>query len=447
MGELSARLYRSLQGGRETPVLAFGKRLDEGRAMQRTNRNWLPHYSHPNSLLPRIQETRALFSRPPYPFPEFVGKAMAFLNSNHVKKMGFEFDPKSGLPCKWKCSDESLYGVDLALYAQTGHYPFNKGLIGGRFNKGSLGAAVHHAPTNLDFGGSHVGYVPGPDGGTFGRVWRPLQGERSSNCGYLMAILRPFQREYDDATENILVYQPPGEKVIISVPNEFVQPNWSARRVKLLVDTETLTAGEVEYARNKLHTHTPSGRTLFYLSGQFLDGLRSHDVAASLVSDRPTPIGEHLTHPFFNVFDVDTEVDPHGLPKERLFLYMKYILAARHAPPPLKAAIINTNIEQNHLTDTIRAARFSPYAFASFSGVFVDFWDDAKGRYAVLFQPLAIAIKPAGAPREFELMPDEIHHRFATLKTAEPVIPMKNVLRNADLEGPSQQFTFNPEHR
>ncbi|MBW2459573.1 MAG: hypothetical protein JRI68_34080 [Deltaproteobacteria bacterium] len=415
--------------------------------MRRTNRTWLPSYSHPEGLLPKIQETRALFSRRPYPFPEFVGKAVAFLNSGHVKKMGFQYDPKKGLPCKWKCSDESLYVVDLALYAQTGHYPFDKGLIGGRFNASALGAAVHHASTNLDFGGSHVGYVPGPKGGTFGTVWRPLQGERSSNCGYLMALLRPFRREYSDATENILIYQPPGEKVIVSVPNEFVQPNWSARRVKLLVDTETLTAGEVEYVRNKAHTHTPSGRTLFYLSAQFLDGLRSHDVAAALVGESPRRIGAHLTHPYFNIFDVDTEVDAHGLPKERLLLYMKYILAARHAPPPLKAAIINTNIEQNHLTDTIRAERFSHCSFASFSGVFVDFWDDEKGRYAVLFQPLAIAILPAGAPREFELMPDEIHHRFAKLKPAEPVVPMANVLRGNDFGRSAEQFTFDPENR
>ncbi len=415
--------------------------------MQRTNRIWLPRYSHPDGLLPKIQETRVLFSRPPYPFAEFVGKAIAFLQSDQVSKMGFDYDPKKGLPCKWKCSDESLYGVDLVLYAQTGHYPFNKGLIGGRFNKGSLGAAVHHAPTNLDFGGSHVGYVPGPNGGTFGKVWRPLQGERSSNCGYLMALLRPFQREFDDATQNILVYQPPGEKVIVSVPNEFVQPNWSARRVKLLVDTETLTAGEVEYVRNKPHTHTPSGRTLFFLSSRFLDGLRSHDVAAALVSEKPTPIGEHLTHPFFNVFDVDTEVDAQGLPQERLLLYMKYVLAARHAPPPLKAAIINTNIEQNHLTDTIRAERFSPYSFASFSGVFVDYWNDRLGQYSVLFQPLAIAIKPAGARREVELMPDEINHLFKPLKPAESVIPMENVLQDTNFERTVAPFTFDPEHR
>jgi len=412
--------------------------------MHRTNRIWLPPYCQPEGLLPKIQETRALFSRPPIPFPDFVGKAVAFLQSDHVQQMGFSYDPKKSLPCKWKCSDESLFGVDMALFAQTGHYPFDKGVIGGRFNAGALGAAVHHAPTNLDFGGSHVGYVPGPDGGTFGSVWRPLQGAPSSNCGYLTALLRPFRREYDDACENILVYQPPGEKVIVSVPNEFVQPNWSARAVKLLVDTDTLTEGEVEYQRDKLHTHTPSGRTLFYLSQRFLDDLSAAEGSA-LIDEHPCPIGSHLTHGYFNIFDADAEVDAVGLPKERLVLYMKYILAAQHAPPPLKAAIINTNIEQNHLTDTIRAEKWSPYSFASFSGVFVDFWDEVKGRYAVLFQPLAIAIKPAGAHREFELMPDEIHHRFAKLEPAEPVVPMEDVLRDSDFERSLQQFTFDPE--
>ena len=62
-----------------------------------------------------------------------------------ARDAGFTQDPGAALPCKWKCADESLFGVDLAIYAFTGQYPFDKGLIGGRINEPSIAAAVHHA--------------------------------------------------------------------------------------------------------------------------------------------------------------------------------------------------------------------------------------------------------------------------------------------------------------
>jgi len=394
-------------------------------------------------MLPKVQETRSLFTRKPYAFPDFIGKAIAFLKSEEVRSMGFEVDPSRTLPCKWKCSDECLYGVDLAIYAQTGGYPFDKGRIGGIFNGESLEAAVHHGPINIDFGGSHVGYVAGDGDGSFGTIWRPQRGVHSSDCGHLSGLLAPFVREYDDAIKNVLVYQPPGEKVIVSVPNEFLQPNWSARSIKLLVDTDTLAEGEVEYDQGLPYTHTPIGRSLFYASRRFLDSLKPNE-RALLASADPTPIGAALSHGFFNIFDVNAELDAHELPTERLLVYMKYILAAKHAPPPLKAAIINANIEHNHLTDSVRVPAYRPYSFASFSGVFLDLFDYEQGRYATLFQPLAVAIKPANRMREYELLPDEIHHRFDGLKAAEPVIPMGDVLRSASFDHWVEQFSFDP---
>ena len=121
----------------------------------------------PDSLLPSVQETIILFQEPPYLFQDFVGKAISFLQSDFVQKMGFTYDPKTALPCKWKCADESVFGVDLCLYAYTGHYPFDKGSLGGLFNA-RLPARRGGAPlqVNIDFGGSHVGYRPDDGGGT-----------------------------------------------------------------------------------------------------------------------------------------------------------------------------------------------------------------------------------------------------------------------------------------
>jgi len=412
--------------------------------MHRTNRLWLPDYCSPDGLLPKVQETRSLFANRPYAFPDFVGRAFAFLQSKEVRTMGFEFDSAKALPCKWKCPDESLFGADLALYAQTGHYPFNKGKLGGGFNEKALGAAVHHGPINIDFGGGHVGYMPGKKGGTFGQVWRPQNNAPSANCGYLTSLTVGFMSVYDDAINNIFVYQPPGDHVFIDVPNEYTQPSWSSMPIKLLVDTDTLTNGEVDYVPSSAQTHCPIGRTLFYLSDAFLEGLTA-DERVRLMTPEPSPVGRSLTPRFFNIFNIDAELDSYGLPRQRLLPYMKYIIAARHAPPLLKAAIINTNIEHNRLTDTTRTEAYRNYAFASFSGVYIDLYDETSGRYGVLYQPLAIAIKPAGRKREIELLPEEIHERFAKIKPAVPAIPMEDVMRTASFSSWTDAYTFKVE--
>ena len=66
--------------------------------MTQTTRNWLPVYCHPDSLLPAVQETIILFSRPPYLFQDFVAKAIAFLRSDTARKMGFDYNPATALP-------------------------------------------------------------------------------------------------------------------------------------------------------------------------------------------------------------------------------------------------------------------------------------------------------------------------------------------------------------
>ena len=41
--------------------------------MTLTNRNWLPVYCDPRSILPTVQETIILFNAKPYLFLDFVG--------------------------------------------------------------------------------------------------------------------------------------------------------------------------------------------------------------------------------------------------------------------------------------------------------------------------------------------------------------------------------------
>jgi hypothetical protein len=409
-----------------------------------SNRSWVPAYCDPRSFLPAVQETIILFAQPPYLFQDFVGKAIAFLRSEAVRKMGFGFDPRTALPCKWKCSDESVFGVDLCLYAFTGHYPFDKGKIGGCFNQGSLGAAVHHCATNVDFGGSHVGYVPGPDGGSFGRITRPLhEREHSTDCGYLMALLAPFKGIYDDACRNILFFAEEG-RALVSIPNEFVQPSWSSQQIKLLVDLERMTLGAVPYDVRKAFTHKLAGRSLFYVHPAFLEALPAEARARFQTCER-VPIGQELTAETFSIFDSRAELCD-GVPTQRLLPYVKYILASKLAPYPLKAAVTNSNIEYNTLTDAVRAEELRPNAFASFTGVFIDLYDAELGAYVNLFQPIGISIKPSGRTREVEIPPAEIHEIFDRLEPAEPVLPLKGVLGYDRPGRVLESFTFRPGH-
>ncbi|MCG8376172.1 MAG: hypothetical protein MI702_06785, partial [Chlorobiales bacterium] len=376
-------------------------------------------------------------------FADFVGRALSFLQSSEARKMGFSYDKKAVLPCKWKCADESIFQVDLALYAYTGLNPFNKGLIGGFFNPGSLGAAVHHGSINIDFGGSHVGYHPGSGGGSFGRIWRPQMGGFSSDCGHLIHILQPFVSVYDDACKNILLYSPAGEEVLISIPNEFLQPNWSSHHIKLMVDLETLTDSEVTYQDELPHTHTPIARSLFHVSREFLANLEE-GAAAAFKTQTPTPIGWHLRPEYFTIFDDEAELDEEGLPKEKLLLYMKYIVGAKHSPPALKAAIINTNLEHSRLTDAVRDQAFAPYTFASFTGIFIDLFDQESGNYQNLFQPIGMSIKPSGQTKEVDLPPEEIHHHLEQLRPVEPRHELKEMLGLTSAARVLDKFTYRP---
>ncbi len=413
--------------------------------MTPSNRSWLPPYLDPGAFLPAAQECVILFNDPPFLFQDFVARAMSFLKSDAVKKMGFNYDQASALPCKWKCSDESLFGVDLCLYAFTGQYPFDKGKIGGLFNEGSLGAAVHHAAINLDFGGSHVGYIPGPDGGKFGNVHRPLhETEHSSDCGYLMSLITPFKQIYNDARENILIFRVEGEeKLIVSIPNEYLQPGWSSHNIKLLIDIERFTESIVDYDINKPYTHKVAGRTIFHLSEEFLSKLPA-EKSALFGTTEQTPIGIELTAEYFNIFDSQAELGGDGAPVDRLLPYMKWMLSSKLAPYQLKVAVTNTNIEYNKLTDSVRSIDFKPYGFASFTGVFIDIFDEELGNYVNLFQPTGISIKPQGKVREIEIPPSEVREFFSKMTPAKPVIPLENVLNYKNAEKILEKFTYKP---
>ena len=413
--------------------------------MERTNRHWMPDYCRPERFLPPIQRTEALFKNRPYYFPDFLAKALTFLQGDEAEKYGFRFDPDTTLPCKWKCADESLFQVDLALVSYCGHFPFDKGQIGGRFDAGSLGAAVHHGGDNVDFGGSHVGYVPGKNGGEFGRIWRPQHQSYSTDCGYLMGLIAPFCELYADACKNIKVALPAGGRPVVSIPNEFLQPSWSSQSIKLLVDMDTFTAGPVP-CDNAIPGGEPVvGHSLFWLNPEVFDALTDEETE-QLASEEPTAIGHALQPRFFAIFDTHAQLDSAGVPRQRILGYMNQIVASRLSPSGLKAAVVNANIEYNHLTDTIRAEGYRPYSFACFTGIFIDMFDETTGNYCNLFQPVGLTIKPRGHTRQIDIAPDELRHLLRGVKKAKPAMPMGKALPAKSAKSALDHYTFTPGH-
>jgi hypothetical protein len=257
-------------------------------------------------------------------------------------------------------------------------------------------------------------------------------------------VLDPFLRVYDDACDNVLVIQPAGERALVSIPNEYVQPSWSSERVKLLVDLDTLTDGEVEYQQAREHTHAMIDRSLFYLHPRFLDRLSTEEVV-KLCAPEPRRIGDHLTHQYFNIWDSEAKMTA-GLPGNRLLPYMKFILAARHSPAALKAAAVHTALSHNRLTDAVRAAAYTNFDFVSFSGIIIDSYSHRSHSYVNLFQPMGMTIKPKGRTREREFSPEEIHEIFARMPLAEPAMPLQGVFGYKDPTHVLENFPFEPGH-
>ncbi len=158
----------------------------------------------------------------------------------------------------------------------------------------------------------------------------------------------------------------------------------------------------------------------------------------------PNPIGANLNHQFFYIFDTNSKLDKHGLPEQKLELYMKYILSSRNCPPQLKAAIVNTNLEYNYLTDAVRDPAYQPFSFASFTGVFIDMYDHDVGCYLNLFQPLGISIKPAGTTNMIEVSQPEIHDTLHALEPAQPLRSVQEVMGFVSGEGIVEKFAFTP---
>ncbi len=408
-------------------------------------RNKLPCQTQPRNILPAILPLSSVLEAPPFEVSDFVRRALGLLASRKGRKLaGADFTQTGTLPCKWTCADESLFTIDLVLYACTGRFPFDKGQLGGRFNPGTLGAGFHHGPLHIDLGGAHVGAVE-ESGGTFrfGHVLRPIAGTTSTDCGWLMQLLAPFKRVYDQACENILITKTLGS-LVASIPNEYVHPGWTGDTVKLLVDLEAIGA-ETSPVSSRARTgfvhpdhREPSrdgrpssqcpppscaGRSTFLLPEGFASRL-SRDRRGRLEMGDTVPMGRALRAQDFHLYDAGTVVDEQGLPRDRVLLYVKDILTATGTQYPLGAAVVSSCIEYNILTDSLRHESCRKYGAASFTGVFIDWYSEEAGNYVNLFVPIGFSVKRPGSCQILEFNPEEIR---AMLHDCKPIQPLKDL--------------------
>ena len=349
------------------------------------NRTDIPPYLATQDYLWNGMCSEELINTKVFLFSDFAARALNYLKSPGIKAKGFNYDATSSLPCTWKCSDESVFGIDLIVYGLTAKFPFNKGLIGGKYNAGSVGAAVHHGFGNVDFGGSHVGYVKDRPDDNFGYIWREAHNDYSSDCGYLMGVLKPFKKRYDELNK-LISFNKEDENIFVSFPFYMLESSKQDSSIKMILRDElfndnnyVITDGMIKRMVSKQVISRMDPETLNKLSS----GLKIS--------------GKKVLKPeFFEIFDINAKLDEESNVQEGILAYMKYILSSSVLSYSVKAALINTGLEQALLRKTVSLEQYRYISFASFAGLIIDVYDPTVKNFINLYMPLELSLKAKG---------------------------------------------------
>ncbi len=120
---------------------------------------------------------------------------------NYCLSLGFERGRM--MPSRAFCSDESQGYPVILLMQHFGTFPFDHGRVGGKVATNRHGPHAHHGEDLIILQASHVGYDPVRQ--RFGVYERARTADHGfgDNCGKLCSVLRWYQKEYDDARQNI----------------------------------------------------------------------------------------------------------------------------------------------------------------------------------------------------------------------------------------------------
>lgn len=245
------------------------------------------------------------------------------------------------MPSRAFCSDENQGYPVILLMQHFGTFPFDHGRVGGKVATNRHGPHAHHGEDLIILQASHVGYDPAC--GRFGVYQRPRTADRGfgDSCGKLCAVLQRYQKDYDNACQNILLG---------AVEN----------RPSVFVDNRLLAAERPEglfLHLDRLIARDPGGPL------KILSTSKGFPAARSLVETLPTdvwhrgrtPIGDRLSADMF-FFRRDPIEGPegHDLLEAALAPAMPSLVTSPR--PALDAARYHTQVEFDRTYRSIQDA-------------------------------------------------------------------------------------------
>jgi hypothetical protein len=340
----------------------------------------------------------------PIPYAKFVSS----LKSLAVQE--YKLNPKTILPCRSVCSDESEAQVTYALDSFFGNSTFNFGRVGGLIAVDRTPAAAHHGKELVIVAATHVGYNPKLNelNSRFGSIFRPRMGLNkedgtaySTCCGKLLGTISPFLKLYNLASNkkiNIVMKKINGEEKYCIVINNhllkqkdnFVMLNLNYKRlIKHLNDMPIVIEGR-------------ANSTVYELSEQFYE--QHIKDKFNLKEESPVPIGKLLTSEYFTFEQsniLETEEGSHLILKN-LLPYMSRIVS--HPIPELAVANITIAHEFSKAVTLFRTQQeelgIVTRAVLLVAGINLNVYDEELAKkdellgYQVYFCPYGAYFKP-----------------------------------------------------
>ena len=254
---------------------------------------------------------------------------------NYCKSLGFQAGKI--MPSRAFCSDESQGYPIILICKHFGTFPFNHGRVGGIVATDRHGPHAEHGKDMVIIQASHVGYDP--DTSQFG-VYRRLcteNGEISSSCGKVDAVLGWYQAEYQFAQDNILI-EHRGDDCFVIIDNQLLNQK---RDEGLFLNLDKLIeAKESQFIAEESHSTSKYFKASTEIRAQYKNSVNRE------------PIGKNLLPEFFYYKrEIEKDVEGHSRLEHNILDVMPWIVSSE--APLLDAAKVNTQVEFDRTFRTI----------------------------------------------------------------------------------------------
>lgn len=246
---------------------------------------------------------------------------------NFCKSQGMEAGKI--MPSRAFCSDENQGYPILMIAKHFGVFPFNHGRVGGIVATDRHEPHAGHGQDVVVIQASHVGYDP--DTKQFGVFRRPQTADNhlSPACGKVCGVCAWYQKEYQWATENILL-EKTSDTNHLTVPSRLLEHDGEEG---LYVHLDKMIEGAAGQP-----VKSDSNSKTYVASSEFVSTIEGLELGQRL------SIGKHLAPDYFYYRrNINEMVEgPHHL-ELNLIKHMPVIVSS--AAPALVAAQINSQVE------------------------------------------------------------------------------------------------------